>query len=200
MTWVLSARDVRRKYQSDSHRVRPRLRHVHRRLELVAELDLAGLRGDHLHQRQLYNQLLRLRLAELTSLQVPASSLQEEPLDVAAELQLLLHLRRRRDVRNLCEQGGPVKRPPLRPGARLYERRQIRLWYVQAGQPDHRGFRDQPLFVLLVPLLEVLDPTSERLQRSRAITAPPLRQLAYEQLRGHLIQILRHTDFALQRL
>mmetsp|Transcript_11784 Transcript_11784/g.49512 ORF Transcript_11784/g.49512 Transcript_11784/m.49512 type:complete len:364 (+) Transcript_11784:1524-2615(+) len=201
MARVLRRGKIRLKYQTDTHRIASRLRHVDGCLERVLQLQLAPLDGNHLQDWQLGDEHLRILALQHAALQVPARALKVESLNVRAVLQLLGNLRRIRVPRHLGVQRRLIKRPSLVPARRLHQRRGVRFGDVKAREPHHCRFAVlHPVYVLPVPTLEPEHPSPELLLRGCRFLGPRAWQKAVEEGGGEHVKLVGHADLADERL
>mmetsp|Transcript_10934 Transcript_10934/g.12883 ORF Transcript_10934/g.12883 Transcript_10934/m.12883 type:complete len:279 (+) Transcript_10934:376-1212(+) len=198
---MLIRRQIRLKHETDPGSVPPPLSHIHRSLERIRKLQLAGFYRNNLQDRQLLHQDLWVLSPQIPVLQIPCSALQVQPLHIASKLQLLRNLVRVRKLRHRRIQRRLVQRPPLVTTSCLDQSCDVRFRNGKSREPDHPRLPDLcPVSVLPVPALEPDHPTTEHLLSSRVEPRPHTRQLSIVQSRRQLIQLATHTNLTAQCL
>lgn len=88
---VFLGSQVSYKDHSDSHSIFPVLRHIYWRFQIVFELQFIGFRWNNLYDWHLIHQLLRWLFYQVILLYIPISTLQIDPLNIAAVLRFLFY-------------------------------------------------------------------------------------------------------------
>lgn len=147
MALVFEALYIGSENETDTHCVGSCSCHINGRLELVPKLDSRRFSWDNFNKRQLYDQFLLPAWAQALLFLVPAGTFHVQSLDITAEFQATLHVCLRLHIRHDREQCRTIQRPSLDTRACLHQSRKVRLWDMEARQPDDRWL------ALLVPSL-----------------------------------------------
>ena len=157
--------------------------------------------GNDFHDGQVFDELFRILLDEAAALRVPAGALQVEAVEKAALMSSLGDVVDRVPLRHLRVQRGLVERPAVLATRGLDQRGQVRLGYVQAGEPhDVRLAVVDPAVVLLIALEEVVHPVAQVLLGRWRQATPHGRQLAVEERASQVVQLVRHAHLSLESL
>lgn len=183
---------------SDSHCVLPVLRHVDWSLQIVLDLEFAGLSWNDLNDRHLANQLFWLLPSQLSSFKVPTCTLKVEALQIAAMFWFLLGEIRIAVLSDDSVESGLVKGPSFNSARSLNESSEISFRNMQTWQPHYwRLFDFGPLVILFDSVGEVRHPATQFFLSLGCQFGPAGRQVTAFKGESKLIQLWTHTDFSL---
>jgi len=195
---MLLSPQVSREDKANAHCVSAVLCHVDRSLDRAAELEAVHFDGYDLDEWHLDDELLGMLHIQAVCIHVPSCSLQVQALDVGAMRQAFFDVGSILLLCDLSVHHTLVERPVFGAACRLDEGCRVRLWDVEATQPDDFGFFNfSPVFVLSISVLEVLDPVDQILERLRSERLPLAGHEAIEDGVCHLFELLRHTDLTI---
>lgn len=195
MTGVLVCLQVGFEHLTDAHGVLSLGRHVDWRLHGASQLQFVCLDWHDANKRHLSDELLWILVVKAVLVHAPLGTFKEQTLHVGSILQTLLDVRW---IALICHDGVSrhlVKSPCLSTASCLHESGKVRLWNVQTTEPDDPGLLDlDPVLVLLVPPLEVVDPIDEVLLVLRGLLSPHWWHPSVEHAACKVIQRAGHTN------
>ena len=201
MRCVLVRLDIGNEDQTSAHGILSVLSNVHWSLDGVSQLQLVGFDGNNLQERHLFNELLGFLVVEAILLRVVTGSFQEKTADVATELQLLLDGCRVLLLGDDCVHDRLIKRPSLGATSGLNQSSEVGLGSSETTQPHDLGlFNFIPVFVLLIPGLEVLHPGYKSLKGSGCLSFPLIRHETIEETVTECFESFTHSDNTSKRL
>ena len=195
MTDVLVGLDIGDEHLTLAHSISAILGHIDRRLDRSTKLQLVGLDRDDTNEWHFDNQLLRVLIVKAVLLDGPASTFKVQALDVRASIKFLGNLIGVALLGHLSVEQTLIERPAAGTARRLQQGSQVGLGDAQTREPDDLGLVNlNPLPVLVVAALEVLDPVDEGLQALRGEPEPHGWNEAIEDAVTQLFELLGHTD------
>ena len=195
MTDVLVCLDVGDEHLTLAHGISAILGHVDRRLYCATKLQLVGLNRDDTNEWHFDNQLLRVLIVKAVLFDRPAGTFQVHALDVRASIKSLGNLIGIALLGHLSVEQTLIERPAAGTARRLQQGSQVGLGDAQTREPDDLGLVNlNPLPVLVVAALEVLDPVDEGFQAIRGALEPHGWNEAIEDAVTQLFELLGHTD------